>query len=213
MSQQLATSNTVCVNKNKKLPLIWATVSWFYVTCLLQMFSSVAQMFSSVQHTRLPGPSPTPRACSDSCPLSPWCHPTISSSVIPCSSCLQFLPTSGSFPVGQFFASGGQIIGASASTSVFPMNIQDWSPLGWTGWISLQSKGLSKSLLQHHSSKSSIPRHVQKPAIHHKRTYIKEMLVVNPFYLLIPFCNICNYILNTKIRNKSIFEMKKEKIT
>ena len=84
----------------------------------------------------------TPRACSNSCPSSQWCHPTISSSVIPFSSCLQSFPASGSFLMNRFFASGGQSIGASASASVLPMNIQDWSPLGWTGWISLQSKGL-----------------------------------------------------------------------
>ena len=79
-----------------------------------------------------------------SCPLSRWCHPTISSSVVPFSSCLLSFPTSGPFPMSQLFASGGQSIGVSASTSVLPMNIQDWSPLGWTGWISLQSKGLSR---------------------------------------------------------------------
>ena len=93
-----------------------------------------------LQHARLPCPSPTPRACSNSCPSSWWCHPTISSSVIPFSSCLQSFPASGSFPMSQFFTSGDQSIGASAS--VLPMNIQDWFPLGLTGWISLQSKGL-----------------------------------------------------------------------
>ena len=98
------------------------------------------------QHARPPRPSPIPRACSNSCPLSQWCHPTISSSVIPFSSCLQSFPASGSFPMSQFFTSGGQNIGVSASTSVLPMNTQDWSPLGWTGWISLQSKGLSRVL-------------------------------------------------------------------
>ena len=91
-----------------------------------------------LQHTC---PSPTPRACSNSCPLSQWCHPTISSSVVPFS-CLLSFPASGSFPVSQFFTSGGQSIGASAS--VLPMNIQDWFPLGWTGLFSLQSKGLSR---------------------------------------------------------------------
>ena len=96
------------------------------------------------QHARPPCPSPTPRACSNSCPWSQWCHPTISSSVIPFSSCLQSFPASGSFPVSQFFASGGQSTGASASTSVLPMNIQDWFPLGFTGLISLQSKRLSR---------------------------------------------------------------------
>ena len=97
-----------------------------------------------LQHARLPCPSPTPGACSNSCPWSWWCHPTISSSVIPFSSCFQSFPVSGSFQVSQFFASNGQSIGASASASVLPMNIQDWSPLGWTGWISLQYRGLSR---------------------------------------------------------------------
>ena len=96
------------------------------------------------QHARLPCSSPTPGACSNSCPSSRWCHPTISSSVILFSSCLQFFPASGSFPMSEFFTSDGQSIGVSASTSVLPMNIQDWFPLGWTGLISLQSKGLSR---------------------------------------------------------------------
>jgi len=95
-----------------------------------------------LQHARLPCPSQTPRACSNSCPLSQWCHPTISS-VIPFSSCLQSFPASGSFPMSQFFTSGGQKIRVSASALVLPMNTQDWS-LWWTGWISLQSKGLSR---------------------------------------------------------------------
>ena len=97
-----------------------------------------------LQHTRPPCLSPTPGVSLNSCPLSQWCHPTISSSVIPFSSRLQFFPASESFPVSQFFTRGGQSIGVSASTSVLPMNTQDWSPLGWTGWISLQSKGLSR---------------------------------------------------------------------
>ena len=96
------------------------------------------------QHARPPGPSPTPGVYSNSCPLSWWCHPAISSSVVPFSSCPQSLPASGSFPMSQLFATGGQSIGVSTSASVPPMNIQDWSPLGWTGWISLQSKGLSR---------------------------------------------------------------------
>ena len=96
------------------------------------------------KHARPPCPSPIPRVYPNSCPLRWWCHPTISSSVVPFSSCLQYFPASGSFPVRQFFASGGQSTGVSASTSVLPMNTQDWSPLGWTGWISLQSKGLSR---------------------------------------------------------------------
>ena len=93
---------------------------------------------------RPPCPSPTPRAYSNSCPLSQWCHPTISISVIPFSSRLQSFPASGSCQISQFFASGGQSTGVSASASVLPMNIQDWFPLGWTDWISLQSKGLSR---------------------------------------------------------------------
>ena len=96
------------------------------------------------QHTRPPCPSQTPRVYSDSCPSSRWCHPAISSSLVPFSSCPQPLPASGSFPMSQLFAWGGQRIGVSASASVLPMNTQDWSPLGWTGWISLQSKGLSR---------------------------------------------------------------------
>ena len=112
-------------------------------------FSSVSVMSDSLwphwlQHTRPPCPSPTPRVYSNSRPLSWWCHPTISSSVVPFSSCPQSLPASGSFQMNQLFALGGQSIGVSASASVLPMNAQNWSPLGWTGWISLQSKGLSR---------------------------------------------------------------------
>ena len=109
-----------------------------------------------LQCTRLLCPSLSSRVCSNSCPLSQWYHPTISSSVTPFSSCPQFFPLSGSFPMSQLLASGGQSIGVSASASVLPMNIQDWFPLGLTGWISLLPKGLFKSLLQHHSSKASI---------------------------------------------------------
>ena len=97
-----------------------------------------------LQYTRLSCPSPTPGVYPNSCPLSWWCHPTISSSVVPFSSCLQSFPASGSFKMSQLFTSGGQSIGVSASASVFPMNIQEWFPFGWTGWISLQSKGLSR---------------------------------------------------------------------
>ena len=97
-----------------------------------------------LQHARPPCPSPTLGIYSNSCPLSQWCHPTISSSVTHFSSHLQSFPTSGSFQMSQFFPSGGQSIEVSASTSVLPMNTQDWSPLGWTGWISLQSKRLSR---------------------------------------------------------------------
>ena len=96
------------------------------------------------QYVRPPCPSPTPGVPPNPCPLSRWCHPAISFSVVPFSSCLQSFPASGSFQISQLFASGGQSIGVSASASVLPMNTQDWSPLGWTGWISLQAKGLSR---------------------------------------------------------------------
>ena len=107
-------------------------------------FVVVVQLLSQLQYARLPCPSLSPGVCSNSRLLSQWCHPTISSSVIPFSSCLHSFPASGCFPMSQFFTSGGQSIGVSASASVLPMNSQDWSPLGWTGWISLQSKGLSR---------------------------------------------------------------------
>ena len=97
-----------------------------------------------LQHARPPCPSTTPGVHPNPCPLSQWCHPTISSSVIPFPSCPQSFPASGSFPMSQLLGSDGQSIGVSVSISVLPMNIQDWSPLGWTGWISLQSKGLSR---------------------------------------------------------------------
>ena len=106
----------------------------------IRLFATLKEL----QHARLPCPSPVPRACSHSCSSIWWCHPTISSSVIPFSSCLQSFPASGSFPRSQYFPSRGQSIGISTSASVLPMNIQDWFPLGLTGLISLQSKGLSR---------------------------------------------------------------------
>ena len=117
---------------------------------LSDKFSWVAQSCPTLwpyglQHTRAPCLSPTPGACSNSCPSSLWCHPTISSSVIPFSSSLQSFSALGSSPMSQFFATGGQSIGVSASTFVFPMNTQDWSPLGWTAWISLPSKDSQES--------------------------------------------------------------------
>ena len=124
------------------------------LTCLgddFFQFSSVAQLCPSLcnpmhesQYARPPCPSPSPGVHSNSHPLSQWCHPAISSSVVSFSSCPKSLPASGSFQMSQLFTSGGQSIGVSASKSVLPMNTQDWSPLGWTGWISLQSKGLSR---------------------------------------------------------------------
>ena len=106
------------------------------------MFNSLQP--DGLQHARLPCPSPTPRACSNSCPSSQWCHPATLSSFVPFFSCPQSFPASRSFPMSQFFTSGGQSIGVSASVSVLPMNIQNWFPLGLTGWLSLQSKGLSR---------------------------------------------------------------------
>jgi len=124
--------------------LLYILSSFF---CELLLFShSVMSDYlppHGLQHTMLPCPSPSPRVCSNSCSLSWWCHSTISSSVIPSSSCLQSFPESGSFPMSQLFASGGQSNGVSASTSVLPMNIQGWCPLVFTGWISLLFKGLS----------------------------------------------------------------------
>ena len=107
-------------------------------------FSRSVTSNSELQHARPPCPSPTPRVHPNSGPSSWWCHPATSSSVVPFSSCPQSLPASESFPMSQLFAWGGQSIGVSASASVLPMNTQDWSPLGWTGWIFLQSKGLSR---------------------------------------------------------------------
>ena len=119
-------------------------VSLFYSVQFSRSVMSNSLQPHGLQHTRPPCPSPTPRVYSNSCPFSWWCHPTISSSVILFFSCLQSFPASGSFQMSQFFPSGGQSIRVSASASVLPMNIQDWFPLGWTGWISLQSKGLSR---------------------------------------------------------------------
>ena len=133
-------SNFLCTNKG---------IRWMGTfSVLVVQFSCSVVCYSlwphGLQHTRLPWPSPTPGACSNLCPLSQWCHPTILSSFFPFSSCLQSFPASGSLQTSQFFTSGGQRIGVSASASVLPMNIQDWFPFGWTGWISLQSKGLSR---------------------------------------------------------------------
>ena len=129
---------------------IWSTSLQFCVTTILHLLLPCHSVMSNslwhhgLQHPRLPCPSPCPRACSNSCPLSRWCHPTISSFVVPFSSCLQSFPASGSFLMSQLFASSVQSIGASTSASVLPMNNQDWFPLGLTGLISLQSKGLSR---------------------------------------------------------------------
>ena len=131
-------------------PQIWKLPN-SNVICPYDLFSSVqslsrVRLFATswIEHDRPPCQSPAPGVYSNSCPSSRWCHPAISSSVVPFSSCPLSLPASGSFPMSQLFTWGGQSTGVSASASVLPMNTQDWSPLGWTGWISLQSKGLSR---------------------------------------------------------------------
>ena len=125
----------------------YSSTHYCYPICSVQFGHSVMSNSlqpHELQHARPPCPSTTPGVYSKLCSLSWWCHLAISSSIIPSSSCPQSLPASGSFPMSQLFAWGGQSIGVSASISVLPINTQDWSPLGWTGWISLQSKGLSR---------------------------------------------------------------------
>ena len=144
-------------------------LTWKTWTNLLLLLFSHSVMSNSLQthglqHVSLPCPSPSPRVCSNSCPLRWWCHPTISFSVVSFSFWLQFFPASGSFPMSWLFTSGDQRIGASASASVLPMNIQGIFPLVLTGLISLQVQGALKSLLQHHSSKASILWH-SKPIL------------------------------------------------
>ena len=139
--------------------IILSLLTQTYVVLLLLLFFSYFIVSDSMwphglQHTRFLCHSLSPGVCSHSCPLNWWCHPTISLSIIPFSSCLQSFPASGSFPMSQFFASGGQSIGVSASTSVLPLSIQDWFPLGWTGWSPLQSKGLSRV-----SSSTTVQKH------------------------------------------------------
>ena len=119
----------------------WTEISWVHFS---HSIMSDSLWPHGLEHTRLPCPSSTPRVYSNLCPLGWWWHPIILSSVIPFSSCRQSFPVSGSFKMSQFLVSGGQSIGVSASASILPVNIQDWFPLGWTGWISLQSKGLSQ---------------------------------------------------------------------
>ena len=151
----LSTSHWKKKNKKQKTKQYWrsTTLENWYCFQIYCQFNSV-QFSHSVMSDSLqphesqqaspPCPSPTPGVHPNPCPLCRWCHPTISSSVVPFSSCPQSLPASGAFPMSQLFAWGGQGIGVSASASVLPKNTQDWSPLEWTGWISLQSKGLSR---------------------------------------------------------------------
>ena len=125
---------------NSRVVIYWGSEGSFICSVV---FNSLRP--HGLQHARPLSPSPAPRVYPNSCPLSWWCHPTISSSLVPFSSCPQSFPASGSFQMSQFLASGGQRIGVWASTSGLPMNIQDWFPLGWTGWISMQSKGFSRA--------------------------------------------------------------------
>ena len=142
----------ILIADNTATEVKWPYILW-YIATLPGTYLNETVQFShlvvssslrphGLQPSRPPCPSLTARVYSNSCPLSQWCHPTISSSVVPFSSCLQSFPATGCFQMSQLFASGGQSIGDSASMSGLPMNIQDWFPLGWTGWISLQSKGL-----------------------------------------------------------------------
>ena len=165
----------------------WSNYSLRRVLELLFSLSVVSDFLwpHGLQHTRFPGASPSPRACSNSCPLSQWCHPTISSSVVPFSSCLQSFPASGSSLMSWLFASGGQSIGASVSASVLPMNIQDWFPLGLTGLISLQSKKLSRVF-----SNTTVQKHqffgtqLSSPSNSHVHTWPLE----KPYPWLIDHC-------------------------
>ena len=139
--------------------ILGTNLTWSW--CSVQFSCSVVSNSlwpNELQHTRPSCLSPTPGVHPNSCPLCWWCHPTISSSVVPFSSCPQSFPASGSFQMSQLFASGGQSIGVSASTSVLAKNTQNWSPLWWTGWISLQSKGLSRVF-----SSTTVQRHLSDP--------------------------------------------------
>ena len=139
---------------NMDINLLYLNYSWHHWVQFSRSVMSNFLLPHGLQHMRPPCLSPTPGVYSNSRPLSWWCHPTISSSLVPFSSCLQSFPASGSFQMSQFFASGGQNIGVSASASVLPMNIQDWFPLGWAGWISLQSRELSRVF-----SNSTVQKH------------------------------------------------------
>ena len=157
------TLRSLLQHHSSKASILWHSAFFIVQLSHPYMFSSVLFSCSVVsdslrpyepQHARPPCPSPTPGVHPNPCPLSRWCHPTISSSVIPFSTCPQSFPASGSFQMSHLFASGGPSIGVSTSTSVLPMNTQDWSPLVWTDWISLQSKGFSRAFSQFESSNS-----------------------------------------------------------
>ena len=166
------------------------------------VFSSVQFSFSVVSnslcpyelyHARPHCPSPAPGVYPNSCPLSRWCHPTISSSIIPLSSCPQSFPLSGCFQMSQLFASGGQNTGVLTSTLVLPMNTQDWSPLGWTGWISLQSKGrsrvFSKTTVQKHQFFSTHLSLYSSSHIHSRPLKSVNTICHINFYIHIIWCN------------------------
>ena len=166
---------------SSNLPLLY----FFYSVLLVSRLEIYSVQFShsvmsdslqphESQHTRPPCPSPTPRVHSNSHPLSRWCHPAISSSVVPFSSCPQSLPASESFPVSQLFAWGGQSIGVSALASFLTKNSQDWSPLEWTGWISLQSKGLSRVFYNTMVQKHQFGAQLSSQSISHIHTWLLE---------------------------------------
>ena len=161
-----------------------ALLSWIWIEIFSSVQFSCSVMSDSLQphepqHARPPCPLPTPGIYTNPCPLTRWCHPTVSSSVIPFSSCPQSFSASGSFQMSQLFTSGGQSIGVSASTSVLPMNTQNWSPLGWTCWICLQSKGLSRDqpqspTLQFKSINSSVLSFLYSPTLTSIHDYWKN---------------------------------------
>ena len=164
-----------------------------------------------LQDGRLPCPSPCHRACSNLCPLSWWCHPTISSSVVHFSSYLQSFPASGSFLMSQFFSSGGQSIGFSASTSVLPMNIQDWFPLGWTGLISLKSKGLtrvfSNTTVQKHQLFGIQPSLWSNSHIHTWLLEKPQLWLYGPFFgkvMSLLFKTLSMFVITFHPRNKCL---------
>ena len=175
------------------------SIKWFVVGLnileTLCIFSSVkfsrSVMSDSLwpygqQHASLPCPSLSPRFNPNSCPLSRWCHPTISSSVVPFSSCLQSFPASGSFPMSQFFESGGQSVGASASASVLPVNIQDWFPVGWTGWISFQSRRLSRVFSNTATWKHGVP--VLSNEVRFEKDHFPNRNVIDKWHFkIVPF--------------------------
>ena len=160
-----------CCLGSSSLPTCYTLTAWLNYSVQFSC-SEVSKSLgpNGLQYASLPCPSPTPGVYSNSCPLSRWCQPIISPSVIPFSSCIKSFPASGYFPMSQLFASGDLSIGVSASTSVLPMNIQDWSPLGWTGWISLQSKGLSRvfsnTIVQKHQFFGAQPSSQSNSHIH-----------------------------------------------